>query len=155
MTAPRNDRARAAAAKARNGGAPAPMTGADMEALALALPGAAPGGHFSARDVRVSGRIFASLPEDGGVVVRLTADQQAAWRDQAPGALAPIPGRWAGAGWTRADPARLNREQAARLVRNAWENVAPKPTPKSPARPGASRAAAPPPRRDPRRRPGG
>ncbi|SDX29583.1 YjbR protein [Albimonas donghaensis] len=129
---------------ARPAAAPvARIAAADVEAMALALPGAASGGHFSARDVRVSGRIFASLPADGGVVVRLTADQQAAWSTDAPGALAPIASRFAPHGWTRADPARLNREQAARLVRNAWENVAPQP-PRGPQ----------PPRRAARRRSG-
>ena len=93
---------------ARPAAAPvARIAAADVEAMALALPGAASGGHFSARDVRVSGRIFASLPADGGVVVRLTADQQAAWSTDAPGALAPIASRFAPHGWTRADPARL------------------------------------------------
>lgn len=96
-------------------------------AACLALPEATEGMHCGRADLRVRGKIFASLDPAGlHLVLKFRPEQQALRCEHWPEAFQPGPGYWGRQGWTRlvlaaADDALLQDAAAA-----AWRNVAPK-----------------------------
>ena len=68
--------------------------------LAFALPEAEEKSHFEKPDFRVRNHIFATLPEDGHAVVKLTRDQQEMLTASEPAIFQPVKGGWGRQGWT-------------------------------------------------------
>ncbi len=99
---------------------------ADARRLALALPGATEGAHCGKADFRVGGKIFASLPRDGVVVLKFLAEQQATRIAAWPGAFSAVPGGWGQKGWTRLHLAAVELGLLEDALAAAWRNVAPK-----------------------------
>ena len=93
--------------------------------LALALPEAEEKSHFEKPDFRVRNRIFASLPDDGHAVVKLTHDQQQMLVGSEPAIFQPINGGWGRQGWTRVSLAALDELTLRSALVTAWRNVAP------------------------------
>ena len=100
-----------------------PLTQADARALALALPEAHEASHMGTPDLRVRGKIFATLPPPGHTVnlkimpINLDALVQAdssTYRDV-----------WGGR-WLGVDLARITRTQLRDLLLDAWTLAAPK-----------------------------
>lgn len=106
-----------------------PATGtidhAQVRRLALSLPEAAEKSHFGKADFRVRDRIFASLPDDGHAVVKLTPEQQAIMMDDTPGVFEPAAGAWGRGGWTRVSLAAIDELTLRSALLTAWRNVAP------------------------------
>ncbi|MFC7477255.1 MmcQ/YjbR family DNA-binding protein [Dankookia sp. GCM10030260] len=99
---------------------------AEARRLALALPGAVESAHVGKADFRVGGKIFASLPDAGLVVLKFLADQQALRVAAFPEAFAPVPGRWGRKGWTRLRLAAADMDLLQDALVAAWRNVAPR-----------------------------
>jgi hypothetical protein len=77
------------------------MTADDIRRIALQLPGATEKSHFGKPDFRVRDRVFATLPEDGNVVIKLSRDQQEVMCGAEAAMFQPVAGGWA----KRAGPA--------------------------------------------------
>jgi hypothetical protein len=93
--------------------------------LALALPEAEEKSHFGKPDFRVRGRIFATLPEDGHAVVKLTPDQQEMLVGSEPAIFQPVNGGWGRQGWTRVILVAADELTLKSALLTAWRNVAP------------------------------
>jgi hypothetical protein len=93
--------------------------------LALALPEAEEKSHFGKPDFRVRGRIFATLPESGFAVVKLTPDQQDMLTAAEPGIFEPVNGGWGRQGWTRVLLATVDEPTLRSALLTAWRNAAP------------------------------
>lgn len=103
------------------------LSHADALRLALALPEAVEGRHGGHPDLRVRGRIFASLPNDGAdVVLKLAPEQQALMVAAEPALFAPVAGSWGVKGWTRLTLAACDEATLHGALRSAWRTVAPK-----------------------------
>jgi hypothetical protein len=94
--------------------------------MALALPGAQQSGHFEVVDFRVRNKIFATLPDDERMVLRLTPEEQAAVVAADPGTYSPTPGRYGELGWTYVVLASADAGELRELVTEAWRRLAPK-----------------------------
>lgn len=93
--------------------------------LALALPQVEEKSHFEKPDFRVRNRIFASLPDDGQAVIKLTRDQQEMLAASEPGIFQPVNGGWGRQGWTRVILAAADELTLRSALVTAWRNVAP------------------------------
>lgn len=93
--------------------------------LALALPEAEEKSHFDKPDFRVRNRVFATLPEDGLAVVKLTPDQQEMLVGGEPAMFQPVNGGWGRQGWTRVLLAAADELTLKSALLTAWRNVAP------------------------------
>jgi len=102
------------------------VTGADVRRLALALPEAEEKSHFGKADFRVRDKIFASLPDEGRAVVKLTPEEQAVVMAAEPALITPAAGAWGRKGWTVVALDGADEALIADLVRRGWANVAPK-----------------------------
>ncbi|MGH6986898.1 MAG: MmcQ/YjbR family DNA-binding protein [Caulobacteraceae bacterium] len=99
----------------------------EIRALALALPEAIEADHHGFPSFRVRGKIFATLrTSPPRLMVKLGLEDQKNLCAAHPGAIAPVPGYWGRKGSTFVDPARIEKETAAMLLRLAWLGVAPK-----------------------------
>lgn len=101
------------------------MSPETVRSLALGLPGAEEKSHFGKADFRVRNRIFASLPEAGVAVVKLTPDQQQVVTESEPAIFAPVKGGWGRQGWTRVALEKADEAAMLSALRTAWRNVAP------------------------------
>ena len=101
------------------------MNGKTVRRLALALPGAEEKSHFEKPDFRVRNRIFATLPEDGHAVVKLTRDQQEMLTASEPAIFQAVNGGWGRQGWTRILLAAADELTLKSALVTAWRNVAP------------------------------
>ncbi len=122
----------AGAQRAATPGQGAPSAGSGREATAQAvrrvaaqLPEVTEGGHHDVLDFRVRGRIFATVPTEGVVVVRLPAADQAELIAVDPRSFAPAAGSWGRQGWTRVQVGGLGAGQLAELLVDAWAARAP------------------------------
>lgn len=98
----------------------------EFRALALLLPDAVVGAHMGHPDVRVHGRIFATLWfDEERAVVRLTRDQQESMSEAEPAVFSAIPGAWGRRGWTNVDLSEAGEEAVRSALLAAWRNVAP------------------------------
>lgn len=102
------------------------MTEADLRALALCLPEAAEAPHFEATSFRVRGKIFMTLGEGPGAVLKLPPHIQEAVVQSDADTVQPVAGYWGRQGWTRIDFERMQTETLSDLVALAWRQVAPK-----------------------------
>ena len=93
--------------------------------LALSLPEAEEKSHFEKPDFRVRNRIFATLPEDGHAVVKLTRDQQEMLTASEPDIFQPVKGGWGRQGWTRVMIEAADEITLRSALVTAWRNVAP------------------------------
>jgi hypothetical protein len=93
--------------------------------LALSLPETEEKSHFGKPDFRVRNHIFATLPEGGHAVVKLTPDQQEMLVGSEPGIFQPVNGGWGRQGWTRVLLAAADELTLKSALLTAWRNVAP------------------------------
>ncbi len=103
------------------------MTADDIRALALSLPEAGEQPHFERTSFRVRGKIFATLPPDGDLVVlKLPVEIKESLVQSDPEAVIPLPGGWDRGGWTQIAIGGMETAKLADLIRLAWAQVAPK-----------------------------
>lgn len=99
----------------------------DVRAIALALPEAVEAPHFDRASFRVRGKIFATLPPGGELVVlRLPELVKESLKQSDPETIEPLPGGWDRGGWTQIKIGRMAGEKLSDLIRLAWRGVAPK-----------------------------
>src|SRR5579864_1814463 len=87
------------------------MKPATFRKIALSLPEATEGSHFSNADFRIAGKIFATLAleHQGYGVLLLTPDQQAGMIQDAPEVFSPVPGGWGEKGRHPRHPRKSSR----------------------------------------------
>ena len=103
------------------------MTPKTFRRIALSLPEATEGSHFSKADFRIAGKIFATLAleHQGYGVLLLTPDQQAGMIQDAPEIFSPVPGGWGEKGATRVLLKKVPSDIAKASLRVAWTRKAP------------------------------
>jgi hypothetical protein len=94
--------------------------------IALSLPGAHQGQHFTTIDFRVNNKIFCSLPAKGRMGMRIAPDEQAALIAEDPQTFSPASGAWGKQGWTVVELATADEEHLRELITEAWRRIAPK-----------------------------
>ncbi len=92
-------------------------------AIALAQTEAEEKQHHGTNDYRVNNKIFATLPDEETMVLKLPREEQLALNDARPEVF-QIKG-WAAQGWTHVVLAKIKKDQLKPLVYMAWANVAP------------------------------
>jgi hypothetical protein len=104
------------------------MTPKTFRRIALSLPEATEGSHFSNADFRIAGKIFATLAleHQGFGVLLLTPDQQASMIEDAPEIFSPVPGGWGEKGATRVTLKKVPADILEAALRVAWRRKAPK-----------------------------
>jgi predicted DNA-binding protein (MmcQ/YjbR family) len=103
------------------------VTADEIRILALSLPLAEEQPHFDRASFRVKGKIFATLPPGGDLVVLKLPPLVKESLMQSDGeAVIPLPGGWDRGGWTQIAIGVLDDEKLADLIRLAWKQVAPK-----------------------------
>ena len=97
------------------------MKPATFRRIALSLPEATEGSHFSNADFRIAGKIFATLAleHQGYGVLLLTRDQQAGMVQDAPEIFSKVPGGWGEKGATRVNLAKVPPDILEAAVRRA------------------------------------
>jgi predicted DNA-binding protein (MmcQ/YjbR family) len=109
-----------------SGSAPAVgVTIAEVRELVSRLPEVTESSHHDVTDFRVRGRIFATVPSAGVVVVRLAPQQQAELIAGDPESFIPGAGSWGRQGWTRVTTAGLRPAELGELLTDAWAGRAP------------------------------
>jgi hypothetical protein len=98
----------------------------DLTPLIFELPETEQSQHMGRTDFRVRGKIFASLPRPGPLVLKLTADQQQMLTESEPQIFQTLPNAWGAKGWTAVEIERLDVATARSGLTMAWGNVAPK-----------------------------
>jgi YjbR len=93
--------------------------------LALGLPGAIESAHCGHPDFRVHGRIFATLSGEaiGCGVLKLTPEQQEAFRAELPDVFEPVHGGWGRSGMTFVHLDTVTRDTLLGALRTAHHNV--------------------------------
>lgn len=102
------------------------MTEDDLRATALGFPEAEQKSHMGTTDFRVRNKIFATLPEPGRGVAKLTPEQQAMLTATEPAIFYRLPGGWGDKGWTGIDLAACDATTLKSALTMAYRNVAPK-----------------------------
>ncbi len=103
------------------------MTQDDIRRVALSMPEAVESPHFDRASFRVRGKIFATLPPGGELVVlKLPELVKESVLQSDPQAHVPLPGAWERSGSTQLRIGRMDEEKLTDLVRLAWRTVAPK-----------------------------
>jgi hypothetical protein len=104
------------------------MSPADFRELALSLPGATEAAHMNHPDFRVSGRIFATLPdpEEWIAVLMLSPEQQQELVAAEPEVFLPVKGGWGARGATRVQLDIADRQLVATALTMAWRRRASK-----------------------------
>src|SRR6478752_10233495 len=99
------------------------MTAADFRRMALSLEGVEQYSHAGLPAFRVGGRKFASLASQaaGYGNLMLTLEQKAAFVEEAPEIILPIPGGWGKMGHTHIRLAAANKDVLTGALRTAWE----------------------------------
>ena len=100
-------------------------TAAEARQIALALPEAVEEPHFDRTSFRLKGKIFATLPPGGALmVVKLLPEHAALLLDAEPDAFEA--NGWTKQGWLGVRLAAHDPDRIELLLRTAWRNVAPK-----------------------------
>lgn len=97
-------------------------TQGDVRAVALGLPETTPGEHHGREDLRVRNKIFATLPDDGSLVLKTTPENLDGLVRADPEIFRKV---W-GERWVGVDVSRLDVEHLEELVVDAWKAAAPK-----------------------------
>src|ERR1041384_7863903 len=99
------------------------MTAADFRRIALGLDGVEEYSHAGLPAFRVGGRKFASLASQaqGYGNLMLTLEQQAAFVEEAPEIVLPIPGGWGKMGHTHIRLVAANKDVLSGALRTAWK----------------------------------
>jgi hypothetical protein len=102
------------------------MTADDFRRIALSLPGAVEGSHFSNPDFRVGGKIFATLAygAEGLGTLMLTPEEQAGMVADAPEYFQPVKGGWGRQGATLVTLAKVPADVLEAALRDAWQRRA-------------------------------
>jgi len=95
---------------------------ADFRRIALSFEGAEEGSHMGAADLRVGGRIFATLAsqDQGYGNLMLTPEQQVDFVRELPEVFLPIPGGWGQMGATHIRLGKATEDVLAGALRTAW-----------------------------------
>lgn len=101
------------------------MQADDFRNIALALPEAEEKSHFGKPDFRVRNRIFATLPDTGCAVLKLTPEEQSVLTAAEPAIFRPVKGGWGRQGWTDLDLAAADGPTLRSACWMAWRNAAP------------------------------
>ena len=96
-----------------------------LTSLVLSLPEVRSSVHMDVPDFRVAGKIFATLPSNQHLVLKLTLEQQKMVIASDPELFAPVDDAWGDRGWTIAEIASLDEASALSSLIMAWTNVAP------------------------------
>ena len=98
------------------------VTPADFRRIALSLDGAEEGSHMGAVDVRVGGRIFATLASQsqGYGNLMLKPAEQAAFIEELPQVFVPIAGGWGRMGMTHIVLDKANEDLVRGALHTAW-----------------------------------
>ena len=96
-----------------------------LKSLVLSLPGVQTSEHMDVPDFRVGGKIFATLPSNQHLVLKLTVEQQNMVIRSDPELFSPVDGAWGDRGWTIAEIESLYEAPALSGLIMAWTNVAP------------------------------
>jgi hypothetical protein len=102
------------------------VTGQQLRALALALPGVEERETWGHPTFRVRDKLFVGMAADGSTsTVRATRDEQAALVSSRPDvfAVADYVGRY---GWVQVQLAHIDADEMEELVVEAWRRTAPK-----------------------------
>ena len=111
----------------RRRGAPPGSTFSTVRELARALPGTEEGTCYGTPALRVRGKLFARLKEDGAtLVLRVDADNREALMRAAPDAFF-ITDHYRDHPWVLVRLAALERSRLAELLEDAWRRAAPRP----------------------------
>ncbi len=104
------------------------MTAADFRRIALSFPETEERAHQDHPDLRVGGKIFATLgyPEPGWAMVKLAPEQQHNFVEAFPAAFVPVTGAWGRRGATNVRLKAVHKSVARRALAAAWRNTAPK-----------------------------
>ena len=103
------------------------MTADEFRSLALSFPEAVEDAHMGHPDFRVRGKIFATLgPDEDWGMVKLRADQQAAFVRAEPHVAQPASGAWGSRGATIVRLRDANELTVRQALSAAWRNTAPK-----------------------------
>ncbi len=102
------------------------LSGADIQQMALSLPGSEKKSHFEKDDFRVENKIFATMPEPDIAVLKLLPDQQALLLETQQDTFEAVKGSWGQKGWTRVHLANISRAEMITSLELAWRNIAPK-----------------------------
>ena len=99
------------------------MTPDDFARLALTFPGAEQGSHMGAVDVRVGGRIFATLAavKKGYGNVMLAPEQQRDFVAELPDVFIPVAGKWGEGGATHIRLDIANPDVVRGALDAAWK----------------------------------
>ncbi len=98
------------------------MTPDDFRRLALSLGGAVEGSHMGSPDLRVGGRIFATLAaqDKGYGNLMLSTEQQAQFVEELPEVFVPIPGGWGRMGATHVVLSKVSQDVLYGALQAAW-----------------------------------
>ncbi len=104
------------------------MTTAQFRRLALELPETSAGADGGHEDVRVGGKVFATLgyPDEQWGMVKLTPEQQASFVAAASAVFVPVKGAWGGRGCTNVLLKKATKATLFPAMLAAWRNIAPK-----------------------------
>jgi hypothetical protein len=98
----------------------------DVRNLALMLPETVAGAHSGNPDIRVGGRVMATLwVEEARVVLRLAPEDQADLCATEPDVFTPLDGAWGRRGWTSLDLDLCDEETLRIALLAAWRMTAP------------------------------
>ncbi len=98
------------------------LTATDFRRIALSFEGAVEGSHMGSPDLRVGGRIFATLASQaqGFGNLMLDPEHQAMFVDEAPEVFLPVAGGWGRAGSTHLRFTAATEDLAEGALRTAW-----------------------------------
>ena len=99
------------------------MTAADFRTIALSFEGVEEYDHAGLPAFRIGGRKFASLASqaEGYGNLMLTLEQQAAFVEEAPEIVLPIPGGWGRMGHTHIRLAAASKAVLTGALQTAWK----------------------------------
>jgi len=97
----------------------------DFRRMTLNFPDTVESTHMNHPDFRVSGKIFATLPnpDNGYAMVKLPPDRQAAFVELDPSAFAPVKGGWGRQGATNVRLKTVKEESLRGALTVAWQNA--------------------------------
>ena len=104
------------------------MTAAQFRRLSLELPETSTGVDMGHEDMRVAGKLFATLgyPDEAWGMVKLTPGQQVSFVAADPTMFVPVKGAWGRRGCTNVLLKKVTKARLFPAMVAAWRNVAPK-----------------------------